>query len=107
MDSLKEELKESFIKPLKFKFLVEKLRKEKEDSSGSVIARNEAIQVSEKKSTGSPRTLEGDEIKNNDLLERLYTEYEKFKISIPTGMLFYGPPGTGKTFITKKLAEEI
>ena len=107
MDSLKEELKESFIKPLKFKFLVEKLRKEKEDSSGSVIARNEAIQVSEKKSTGSPRTLEGDETKNNDLLERLYTEYEKFKISIPTGMLFYGPPGTGKTFITKKLAEEL
>jgi hypothetical protein len=27
MDSLKTELKESFIKPLKFKFLVEKLRK--------------------------------------------------------------------------------
>ena len=44
---------------------------------------------------------------NTALLERLYTEYEKFKISIPTGMLFYGPPGTGKTFITKKLAEEI
>jgi len=29
MDSLKNELRESFIKPLKFKFLVEKLRKEK------------------------------------------------------------------------------
>jgi hypothetical protein len=28
MDELKEELKDSFIKPLKFKFLVEKLRKE-------------------------------------------------------------------------------
>jgi len=30
MDSLKNELRESFIKPLKFKFLVEKLRKEKQ-----------------------------------------------------------------------------
>lgn len=40
-------------------------------------------------------------------MSRLYTEYEKYKISIPTGMLFYGPPGTGKTFVTKKLAEEL
>ncbi len=79
MDDLKEELKDSFIKPLRFKFLVEKLRKE----------------WAEKKE------------KNHELVEKLYTEYEKFKISIPTGMLFYGPPGTGKTFITKKLAEEL
>ena len=79
MDELKEELKDSFIKPLKFKFLVEKLRKE----------------WAEKKE------------KNHELIEKLYSEYEKFKISIPTGMLFYGPPGTGKTFITKKLAEEL
>jgi SpoVK/Ycf46/Vps4 family AAA+-type ATPase len=79
MDNLKEELKDSFIKPLRFKFLVEKLRKE----------------WAEKKE------------KNHELVEKLYTEYEKFKISIPTGMLFYGPPGTGKTFITKKLAEEL
>ncbi len=79
MDTLKEELKDSFIKPLRFKFLVEKLRKE----------------WAEKKE------------KNHELVEKLYAEYEKFKISIPTGMLFYGPPGTGKTFITKKLAEEL
>jgi hypothetical protein len=31
MDKLKEELKDSFIKPLKIKFLVEKIRKEKEE----------------------------------------------------------------------------
>lgn len=37
----------------------------------------------------------------------MHEEYEKFKVSIPTGLLFYGPPGTGKTFITKKLAEEL
>ena len=33
MDTLKTELKESFIKPLKFKFLVEKLKKEQENQA--------------------------------------------------------------------------
>ena len=97
MDSLKDELKDSFIKPLKFKFLIEKLRKEKELNT----TKNETEKL-EKEINILPS---GE--KKNELLERLYTEYEKFKISIPTGMLFYGPPGTGKTFITKKLAEEL
>lgn len=83
MTDLKHELNESFIKPLKFKFLIEKLRQNSEKNA------NEKSE------------------KNTELLEKLYSEYEKFKISIPTGMLLYGPPGTGKTFITKKLAEEI
>ena len=83
MTDLKRELHESFIKPLKFKFLIEKLRQNSEKNA------NEKSE------------------KNTELLEKLYSEYEKFKISIPTGMLLYGPPGTGKTFITKKLAEEI
>lgn len=78
MDDLKKELQESFIKPIRFKFLVEKLRKSNDTTN-----------------------------KNQELILKLYSEYEKFKISIPTGMLFYGPPGTGKTFITKKLAEEL
>ena len=80
MTDLKRELTESFIKPLKFKFLIEKLRADSQNQNSE---------------------------KNTELLEKLYSEYEKFKISIPTGMLLYGPPGTGKTFITKKLAEEI
>lgn len=84
MNNLKDELKSSFIKPLRFKFIVEKLKKE------------ESIKV----------TTE-EQKKKHELILKLYSEYEKFKISIPTGMLFYGPPGTGKTFITKKLAEEL
>lgn len=92
MDGLKEELRDSFIKPIKFKFLVEKMRKEK--STWADLTADKLIQFPSEK-------------QREELLEKLYSEYEKFKISIPTGMLFYGPPGTGKTFITKKLAEEL
>lgn len=97
MENLKKELQDSFIRPLRFKFLVEKLRKEEENPNQSPETNQwewyQEILPSEKT--------------RNNLLERLYSEYEKYKISIPTGMLFYGPPGTGKTFITKKLAEEL
>ncbi len=41
----------------------------------------------------------------NPLLEP--EKYEKFKLSVPNGVLLYGPPGCGKTFIIRKLAEEL
>ena len=108
MDILKAELTESFIKPLRFKFLVEKLKKENETLLSSwgtkdlLENRADSSQVQNDRNNETPAN-----VKNHELVLRLYTEYEKFKISIPTGMLLYGPPGTGKTFITKKLAEEL
>jgi ATPase family associated with various cellular activities (AAA)/AAA+ lid domain len=111
MDDLKEELKDSFIKPLRFKFMVEKMRSQNllekgggtnETSNGGLVHRKieNPIPLSQSDISLSQGS-------KNALLERLYAEYEKYKISIPTGMLFYGPPGTGKTFITRKLAEEL
>jgi len=84
LDDLKQELKESFINPLKFKFLVEKLESSPQSSP------------------------EGEGVSNkNKLYLKLHSAYEKLKVSIPTGLLMYGPPGTGKTFLTKKLAQEL
>lgn len=34
-------------------------------------------------------------------------KFNKFKVSIPNGIILYGPPGCGKTFIVRKLAEEL
>ena len=33
--------------------------------------------------------------------------YEKYKVSVPNGMLLYDPPGCGKTFIARQFSEEI
>jgi len=94
MDILKDNLRENFIKPLKFKFLVEGLTspqpsplKERENETQNII--------------------DDENDKKIKAYKKIHEAYEKFWVSIPTGMLFYWPPGTWKTFITKKLAEEL
>ncbi|MDR2640376.1 MAG: hypothetical protein LBC61_03505 [Candidatus Peribacteria bacterium] len=61
MEDLKKELRESFIKPLKFKFLVEKLEKESKENP----------------------------TEKEKLHQQIYEAYKKFNVSIPTGLLFY------------------
>ncbi len=87
MQKLKDDLRDGFIRPLQFLFLVRDLKKKYESMPPEDIDTPE-------------------EIKEKRLVD-LYKSYEKFQVWIPTGMLLYGPPGTGKTFITKKLAEEM
>lgn len=95
MADLKKNLSESFIRPLKFKFMVEAL--ERKEMNSPVLS-DIPLDKGDKN-----RKLEEKE----DLYRDLYAAYKKFQVTIPTGLLFYGPPGTGKTFITKKLAEEL
>lgn len=90
MDDLKKELTESFVRPLQFAFRMRAIEKE-----------------SPEKLEAEKEGLSTDETKKNKLYQDLFELYEKFKVSIPTGLLFYGPPGTGKTYITKKLTEEL
>lgn len=87
MQKLKDELRDNFIRPLQFLFLVQDLKKKYEAMT--------------------PEEIDTPEERKEKMLVDLYENYEKFKIAIPTGMLLYGPPGTGKTFITKKLAQEL
>ena len=87
MQKLKDDLRDWFIRPLQFLFLVRDLKEKYESMPPEEIDTPE-------------------EIKEKKLVD-LYESYEKFQVGIPTGMLLYGPPGTGKTFITKKLAQEM
>ncbi len=84
MQELKQDLKDNFIAPLKFKFMVEKIKTE----------------IDHEKSKTK-------KAKKQQMQKKIYEVYKKFKVWIPTWMLFYWPPWTWKTFITKKLAEEL
>jgi hypothetical protein len=90
MKDLKESLLESFIKPLKFKFLVEKLEKDE-----NLSKLNEQTPPQSPSIEGEVRNEQGELISthNNDnneeneklkIYRELYKEYQKFKVSIPT-----------------------
>lgn len=101
MQELKDQLTESFIKPLKFKFLVEGLK------NPPVLSDIPLNKGDNSKATLIKGELNGDSDEKLKLYKALYVAYEKFKINIPTWLMFYWPPWTWKTFITKKLAEEL
>jgi ATP-dependent Zn protease len=85
MKDLLLNLSENFIRPLKFKFLMQKLEQE----------------------AANPENPDITEDKKNEIFKQINEAYKKFNVSIPTGLLLYWPPGTGKTFITTKLAQEL
>ncbi len=87
MQKLKDDLRDGFIRPLQFLFLVRNLKEKYENMS--------------------PEEIDTPKEEKESRLVELYKNYEKFQVWIPTGMLLYGPPGTGKTFITRKLAQEM
>lgn len=64
MAQLKEDLREGFIRPLQFLFLVRNLKEKYEHMT--------------------PDEIDTDEEKKEKMLVDLYASYEKFQVSIPT-----------------------
>ena len=102
MQDLKENLKENFIKPLKFKFLVQKITPSSDNLTPS--PRSSGVPLNKGKNNG--KIVENSQRKAR-VYKKIHEAYEKFGVSIPTWLLFYWPPWTGKTFVTKKLAQEL
>ena len=106
MQKLKDELRDWFIRPLQFLFLVRDLKEKYENFNANSVG-NEYLHSENKQNDNNRSLQESDQEKKERMLVELYKSYEKFQVGIPTWMLLYGPPGTGKTFITKKLAQEL
>lgn len=86
---------------------------EKHSSSVSLKQKDSSLPRLEKKKGKGFDDVAG----MNELKQMLYSDvisalkdkelYEKYKVTVPNGLLLYGPPGCGKTFISQKFAEEI
>lgn len=76
------------------------------------LKRPTILKKSKEKGNGFAEIAGMNELKNtlyHDVILPLRDKelYEKYKVSVPNGMLLYGPPGCGKTFVSRKFAEEI
>ena len=85
--------------------------KEKEEKMTVILSSNESIMVKQK-GKGFDEIAGMDELKKTlyqDIILPLEQKelYEKYKITVPNGILLYGPPGCGKTFLCQKLAQEV
>jgi methyltransferase-like protein len=67
MKDLLLNLSENFIRPLKFKFLMQKLEQE----------------------AANPENPDITEDKKNEIFKQINEAYKKFNVSIPTGLLLY------------------
>ena len=99
------------------KYDILRIRNENESYIGVIVNthfKNQVYSISEDLTTakGFECVAGMEELKNlltTDVINPLTSpeKFEKFKVSIPNGIILYGPPGCGKTFIVRKLAEEL
>ncbi len=83
-----------------------------EKHPGSMPLKGKPPKIEKKKGKGFDEVAGMKEIKEmlfHDIILPLNEReiYEKYKVTVPNGLLLYGPPGCGKTFISQKFAEEI
>ncbi|MDM8552859.1 AAA family ATPase [Desulfobacterales bacterium HSG2] len=83
-----------------------------EKHSTSMELKGKPPKIEKKKGGGFDDVAGMKEIKDilfHDVIQPLNDKslYDKYKVTVPNGLLLYGPPGCGKTFISQKFAEEI